>query len=230
MKKIIFFAFLVFVTNSVFSQILVKASDCETVYNNGDTIYINADQEFNFSVYNAHTTDLTYKAIVTHIYIPADAIGVEVCTAGTCATPTGPQDIGFGITIGADSCDAGHLNYWSNSSIQDFFMRLKFVNTNDDTDTATICFMYDYSLAGVPSVVTENNITIAPNPASNQVFITYDVLNSEYVELYDIKGSLLQQFSINSAKGNFYMNTSYLPNGIYIVKIGNESKKFAIRH
>lgn len=230
MKKFVFFAFLIFITNNLFSQILVKASDCETVYNNGDTVYIDADHEFVFSVFNAHPTDLTYKAVVTNIYVPADALGVEICTAGVCATPTEPQDIGTGVTIGADSCDAGHINYMSNNSTEDCYVQLKFVNINDDSDTSSICFMYDYSLADVSHIEQNNNITITPNPATNQIFITYNVLNSEYVELYDIKGSLLQQFSVNSAKGNFYMNTSYLPNGIYIIKIGSESKKFAIRH
>lgn len=228
MKKIVLFIALILVVSNAFSQIQVRATDCSTVYNNEDTLYINADEEYGFRVFNAHATDLTYKAILTQINLPADALFIEICTAGVCATPTEPIDIGSGVTIAADSCDPAHVNYISNGSAEDMFVRLKFVNINDANDTASICIMYDAPEGIENTVIVDNRINIAPNPVTNQAFVTYDVDNSSIIELFDINGRLIQQFSATSTKNEFYMNTSYLSNGVYMLKIGDATKKFAV--
>lgn len=238
MKKITIFLSLALLTSSLFSQIIIKEADCNNAYNDGDTVLVTADEEFYFSIYNASDSSITYQVVVTDATFPAGSEWLDFCVAGSCSwlLPTDELPKIFPsentqVNLAPETCDSEpHIIYHSGTAVDDFIVKIKFEHTYVPEDTVVLFFKYDYSLADINSVHKNNGISISPNPASSQVFVTYDVENSEYVELYDIKGNLIQQFSVNSDRGDFYMNTMYLPEGIYLIKIGNASKKLAIKH
>jgi hypothetical protein len=86
------------------------------------------------------------------------------------------------------------------------------------------------SLSTQNNVVEDSGVTLHPNPAKNEVFITIKtsaVTNKLVVSIYDIAGRKISQQVINIS--NESINTSNLSDGVYIIKgegIGiNFSKK-----
>ena len=64
---------------------------------------------------------------------------------------------------------------------------------------------------------TSESLTVYPNPATDFIQIE----SAEAIGIYDLSGRLLMEGSGN-------MNVSSLPNGIYFIKAGSESKKLII--
>ncbi len=233
MKKNMFFILFLFLFNSVFSQIAFKDKDCNEIIPNGDTAYLELAQggaaEIQFNVFNGYSVDTIYQIYLTHLYLPAGSEGLEVCAAGGCAMPTEPMQIGFdNRSIGANSCEEAHILYYPGTSDEDFYARLKVVNPQDANDTSAVHFIYE-----LPASLKNANsdlITFYPVPADNYVNISYQTEDNQNLEIYNVSGKLIQNISLNFTKGNFYLNVSYLPAGIYIAKIGLERKKFVVTH
>jgi len=83
-----------------------------------------------------------------------------------------------------------------------------------------------------PIIDTKTKLVIYPNPSKGEFTIKYDVLKRAdvRVDILDLKGALLktlvnvnQQFE---GKYNIPVNLNELPNGIYIVSMINNGKKF----
>ncbi len=68
--------------------------------------------------------------------------------------------------------------------------------------------------------------SIYPNPASDYLSISMNTLNTDKqnIQLYDISGKLVLSRSITDK--TIKMNIKHLENGVYIVKIGNNFKRF----
>ena len=64
---------------------------------------------------------------------------------------------------------------------------------------------------------TSESLTVYPNPATNFIQIE----SAEAIGIYDLSGRLLMEGSGN-------MDVSSLPNGMYFIKAGSESKKLII--
>lgn len=78
-----------------------------------------------------------------------------------------------------------------------------------------------------------NGFTLSPNPATNNVQITFTHFESNAtIELYDINGRLIQIYDCNQPK--FEFNVSNLNNGLYIIrtKMGEQifSQKLSVIH
>jgi hypothetical protein len=70
------------------------------------------------------------------------------------------------------------------------------------------------------------NITLFPNPASSHINILSNSTPLEY-ELLNIKGQLVKSGTLKS--NNAQLNVSSLNNGVYFLKVGNQSKKIIIQ-
>ncbi len=83
----------------------------------------------------------------------------------------------------------------------------------------------DESVIGQESIL---DLQIGPNPASDQIQISgYD----ERVEILDMNGKVLNQLNFNTFEGTSPQNVdvSSLPNGMYLVRSGEQSQKLIIR-
>lgn len=63
----------------------------------------------------------------------------------------------------------------------------------------------------------ENSIQVYPNPVQNEVFIS-SLVPIKSIELFDVKGQKINAFNLN-----YTINISNLPEGIYFLKIYNQS-------
>ena len=65
--------------------------------------------------------------------------------------------------------------------------------------------------------------TLSPNPASDQVTITYSGLENENImEIYDLVGRSLTQQNIKNETGSIIIPLNNYPSGIYVVVVRSE--------
>jgi len=92
------------------------------------------------------------------------------------------------------------------------------------TQPASIGLHIDNAVSIEQELRAELNLAIAPNPASDEAFITYDLLESRSVsiDLYDMVGRKIRQIQSNSRLiGNqtVQLPTSSLPSGLYFIRL-----------
>ena len=79
------------------------------------------------------------------------------------------------------------------------------------------------------SEISKNNLLISPNPAKDKVLICI-VINVKtplsFYTIYNNQGSIVKYAPIKSC---LEVNVSDLPNGMYIIKIGNSTQRFIIQ-
>ncbi|MGV9003848.1 T9SS type A sorting domain-containing protein, partial [Flavobacterium sp.] len=65
--------------------------------------------------------------------------------------------------------------------------------------------------------------TLSPNPASEQVTLTYSGLENENImEIYDLVGRSLTQQNIKNETGSIIIPLNNYPSGIYVVVVRSE--------
>ena len=77
----------------------------------------------------------------------------------------------------------------------------------------------------IAEVELENNIHIYPNPASEYLIIESN--KEELYEIYDLQGKLIYKDNITVPKTK--VNVAAMPKGIYIIKVGELSRKWVKR-
>jgi len=69
------------------------------------------------------------------------------------------------------------------------------------------------------SKVVENLFQIFPNPTSGPLNIKWNSTNGiQDIELYDLTGKQLKNYSINKSSNNIEINISNTPSGVYIIR------------
>lgn len=76
---------------------------------------------------------------------------------------------------------------------------------------------------------SEGKLVIYPNPATNQVKIVWEGLEVEKIALLSYQGNVIQEVSVNNAKGEVEMNVSHLASGVYFIRLGKEVQKLVIQ-
>ena len=66
------------------------------------------------------------------------------------------------------------------------------------------------------------SITIYPNPASDEVYIDFENLEIEKLDVYNILGETIYSNSI--LKNNLKLNVNQWKNGVYIIKYTTHGK------
>lgn len=80
-----------------------------------------------------------------------------------------------------------------------------------------------------------------PNPANDYIYINYECDNTDHLPvtlvIVNMVGQVVYRNEVNdrSTEGNIYLNTSGLPNGIYMVQLqsraaASETKRMCIVH
>jgi len=85
-------------------------------------------------------------------------------------------------------------------------------NSNNciDADTINVWFVTCESV----DEFNDSEIKVFPNPTSENVYIKIPTQNTTKIELFNIYGALLISTDVTDA-----INISYLPQGIYVIKI-----------
>jgi hypothetical protein len=81
-------------------------------------------------------------------------------------------------------------------------------------------------------IIDENQISIYPNPANNQIWINMDFENEKAIKIYNESGTIL--INLLTREKGINVPTSSLSNGVYIVQIrqGDQTinKKLIVIH
>ena len=83
----------------------------------------------------------------------------------------------------------------------------------------SIIAVVDFILVGVENILSEDLITISPNPNDGKFNIEIDDLNVKSVEIFDLQGRLLYQ-KINVEKQPIIsIHLKYANSGMYLIKV-----------
>jgi hypothetical protein len=86
-------------------------------------------------------------------------------------------------------------------------------------------FCMDSNVGIINGDENSKELSIYPNPATDDLTISNINSSIAEIEIIDITGKLIKQLPINNVK-EIKINISDLSNGIYIIRIGNEFQKF----
>ncbi len=98
--------------------------------------------------------------------------------------------------------------------------------------TQTASFAYTLYLKnnsiGINENENESNISVYPNPATNDFTLTVNLQSNEEIkiEIYDVAGKLLKSFDkqkFTIGVNSFKIDATEFPNGIYLIKVKNVS-------
>jgi hypothetical protein len=96
-----------------------------------------------------------------------------------------------------------------------------FPNFNLGAEVGTIC---DSIPVGIKEVYVDNHLSISPNPVQDLLSLQFEIPFSGTLGLYDITGALVYSKQYTTIQTTA-INTSQLPNGVYILKYGESGKE-----
>jgi len=230
MKRIFLVILVALWSTSLFGQLQIQTTD-SVLLNNDDTLEIVPEVTTYFNVYNAADTAINYICLATEVVLPADAISYNICTNGVCSDVTSPGQLGNETVLDSKSYASPQpdIVYLNNGSQGEGFVRLKYQNRNNPDDTASICFSVNL-LTALANVNGNDKLEIYPNPANENVHISYNVEQKSSLVIFDNTGRKVQTIELNNKKDEFYLNTADLQEGIYYIKIGDVANKMLIVH
>jgi hypothetical protein len=130
------------------------------------------------------------------------------------------------ITIGSIAGKGGSTNVQYTYEDSTYAAGTYFRIVEVDTDGARQCSRVNRSTCGV---FDENKILISPNPAEER--LVFEIANTlrlnKKVFLFNLKGNLIQalDFDFQSDKRKYEIDISFLPPGLYIMKLQNADEK-----
>ncbi len=229
MKKIVFLFTFIFISVTIFSQIVIKDTN-GIAYENDDTLGLPNIETFYFRNYNTSSETITYKFEVIQYILPVDAIEFDVCGGGQCSIITNqvvPYQVGNNIELANGGYEECHVSYINESSTERAFIKIKASNVNDVNDFAILSFDTD-KLTGIKDVNSNNIFSIYPNPASNFIYISNLNTDNQIITIINSKGEIVKKSETNNLN-EIKIDISKLENGIYVITTDNKSRKFIVK-
>ena len=95
------------------------------------------------------------------------------------------------------------------------------------SDWTTISWTTEIMPATIYTGLNENQsmtLSVYPNPASNEAFVTIENAGLTMVTVYDIQGRMVSNMSVEAEAGEqVRINTETMGNGVYFVRVSNDS-------
>jgi hypothetical protein len=93
----------------------------------------------------------------------------------------------------------------------------------------------NYCLCNYPLGINEMNeraeIKIYPNPGNSIIQISINSYPGKEINIYDMLGDVVSKNENYQIKNDgIQLNISSLPNGMYYIKVGNQTRKFVVQH
>jgi len=121
--------------------------------------------------------------------------------------------------------------------VSKYYWRVRAANDKHLSDWSEVKSFYIKYDMSVPEITNENHFSVYPNPANNEINISFDFQLTNYVELTvtNFMGIAVKELLLNSLsndKNTLNINLSDLATGMYIITIKTnsfaESKKISI--
>ncbi|PWH85127.1 T9SS type A sorting domain-containing protein [Brumimicrobium oceani] len=82
---------------------------------------------------------------------------------------------------------------------------------------------------GLTQELEIGNLNLFPNPATNQVQITWEDMNFKEIIITSYQGKLIKKVLVNNTKGKKTVDLNQLSSGVYFVRMGNYAQKLIVK-
>lgn len=79
------------------------------------------------------------------------------------------------------------------------------------------------------SHLESDQVTLYPNPASNKLYVSWENVVVDSIELYSFQGRLVRSFNLDKNTNSHMIDVSQLKSGVYFVKVENSIQKLIIK-
>lgn len=161
--------------------------------------------------------------------IPTGWDFVGVCDNYTCwGTPDVVSGAAHFYSPFANGTVAGHymsVNIDPNAAVGSYLWVRNEIKNNDDSYTKVITLVaIKNSTTSISNIVSEDDITIFPNPAKSTVNVLYDAkLGIKNIGVYNIIGKMVNIYKVSA--NSAVLNIDDLPSGIYFLRLYNTQGK-----
>ena len=77
--------------------------------------------------------------------------------------------------------------------------------------------------------VSTKELSVYPNPAKNVIYLEFEALQDDtMLQIIDLDGREIETFLLAAGRKNLLIDVNNLPEGIYVLKLGNTAKKLII--
>lgn len=204
-----------------------------------DTMYISTAGFANMinGVNNTSGGSLPIQWKVLSSNFPTDWIpGVGICDNSNCFTGTGlwpsgttpssgmwPSGNTYAATYGSAGLGDFHVNLDLTfaSTLGTYYLRVRLNNASVPTDTAVQTYIISKIPAAVPVIKSENEVSIYPNPAINELNVVYEAgADVKTIAIYNIIGKVMAVYRPTDNAGA-KLTLENIPSGIYFVRLMN---------
>lgn len=223
----------------------VKGSfNADTSYNNNDTLFLNGDSDWNydanlssafFEVANTGATSKSIKMKRTEVNVVANTKNntcwvtcpINYLTAGDQVVYIG----GSSANLNAGAADLTFVpKFKANGTQGTSTIRYTFYDEANLNDSIALVIVYNHETAASIEKLNINQFTTAPNPASDQVQISFHSEVNESVQLVvrNTNGQILYKEvqNIRFGQNTIHLETSEYPNGLYFISLEGKSGAF----
>lgn len=229
---------------SAFSQGFTL-SDANGAVANGDTVFVHGLTtasliEAPVYVTNTSATDTIHlkvkKFVVDTLTGTANMFCFGLCYPASVYTSPSEQAIPPATTFFGNGFDGEYVPYGVEGTTK---MRYKIYNVNNMSDTVSFYVFYNASVVSVEELTsTHPQMSLSPNPAQDNVSLTYNVAGRKgnaSVKIITLLGQTVFESVLEYRSTSKNLNIENLQNGIYLcnVLINGQvvvSKKLIIRH
>ena len=203
-------------------------SVAQTTYN--FTVDTSASGSFLFNIKNLTSSAITIK-IKKRVISNSGIDAISFCVGTTCYTPL--TTISGAVSIPANSLlGSGFLTDFTATNTPNTASVVYTIINTANTDSVYAFINYNVSnTAGIKQIANNYSISnIAPNPASSDISLSYDLKNSTQsasIKIYNMLGALVKTVPLETYTNNTKIDINSLEEGIYIysVVIGGKAIK-----
>ena len=139
------------------------------------------------------------------------------------------------IIFNDDNVGVIELKYLGSGSYDDASLEYKIFKEDNPSESFSFTVNYSFSPNNISNINTINTIHAYPNPANNNVSISYNASTDSEILLYNIVGEQVGKYNINAGTDKLDIDVSNLSSGTYFYSIisdskASETKRLVIKH
>lgn len=233
---------------SLFASAIVLRAQIDVLYQGSvvnDTIVIyekspNEDCYIYLTCKNNQSENINVKVVSNRVYGSEGMEILSVCALGETCVP-GTESRPFDIAANSEKeFDSWVMINEGLAEGTNTMFSFTVLDMNDEANFKTVFVKYIIGTNAINTVGKANaNINLYPNPAKNMAYINYElpesnVANSK-IEIRNMLGSVVKEMTIQNNNGTQGIDTSNMPNGVYLCSIVcngkvSQTKKMVVKH
>jgi len=224
MKKLLLLLPLVFILFAAKAQVYTITDEAGDPVVDGSTYNIeltdeNTTNDQHWTLHSTVSDDIVFQVI------GSTAVGGTQnfnCVGAHCYAPND-------MNPHTEALDGGNtaalsLEYKPNGHADPAVIDIKIHKVGDENEAIIVHLSYTVLTAGIETINTNNNFVAYPNPANNNVNISYSASESSEIIFYNIVGEQVKKILVDAGSSTVEIETSSLPAGTYFYSMVSNSK------